>query len=230
MYQMRARPPAVRHWGAMSPPPPVPGNNTRETLERLLAARNEHPERLSQIDREIWETFGATRAVWVLDMCGFSRLTLRHGITHFLAMIHRLHALVRPIVESHHGHVVKTEADNVFATFPEVGPAVSAAREVQQRLDEANVYLPEDWDLHASIGVGFGEILLVGDHDFYGSEINIASKLGEDLAGPGEVLLSDAAYQRAKADGTSVAVERREVQISAVNVVAYLVTGPGGRG
>lgn len=206
-------------------PPAFPSNATREELDRLLSARNEHPERLAEIDREIWSTFGATRAPWVLDMCGFSRLTLRHGITHFLAMIHRLHGLVRPIVEAHHGHVVKTEADNVFATFPEVGPAISAAREVQQRLDAANVFLPEDWDLHASIGVGFGEVLMIGDHDFYGSEINIASKLGEDLAGPGEVLLSEAAYQRAQTDGTSVAVERREVQISGVNVVAYLVTG-----
>lgn len=207
---------------------PTPARrNTRQELERLLAARNEHPENLLEIDREIWSTFGATRAVWVLDMCGFSRLTLRHGITHFLAMINRLHAVVRPIVAANRGEVVKTEADNVFAVFPEVGAAVSAAREVQEHLEAANVYLPEDWDLHASIGVGFGEVLMVGDHDFYGSEINIASKLGEDVAGPGEVLLSDAAYRQAQADGISVAVERREIQISAVNVVAYLVTGPG---
>src|SRR5262249_5399986 len=63
-----------------------PAPTPHQELERLLAARNEHPERLTDIDRQIWTTFGATCAVWVLDMCGFSRLTLRYGITHFLAM------------------------------------------------------------------------------------------------------------------------------------------------
>src|SRR5215831_1576038 len=96
------------------------GKNTRHALNLLLGRRNEHPERLSEIDREIWDAFGETHALWVLDMCGFSRLTMRHGITHFLAMIHRLHTIVRPIVGRHEGRVVKTEADNVFAVFPTV--------------------------------------------------------------------------------------------------------------
>jgi len=64
-------------------------------LSRLLDARNEHPESLAEIDGEIWRRFGRTRAVLVLDMCGFSRLTMRYGITHFLAMIHRLRLKTR---------------------------------------------------------------------------------------------------------------------------------------
>jgi adenylate cyclase len=204
-------------------PPSAPKTRTRQELERLLALRNEHPERLAEIDREIWEEFGATRAVWVLDMCGFSRLTLRYGITHFLAMIHRLHWMVRPIVAEQGGTVVKTEADNVFALFAGVEAAVATARLVQERLRAANTFLPEDWDLHASIGIGYGEVLLVGDHDFYGSEINIASKLGEDVAGPGEVFLSEAAYQHMLAAGHELPVARREIPISAMTVIAYLL-------
>jgi class 3 adenylate cyclase len=198
-----------------------------QQLERLLAARNEHPERLTDIDRQIWEAFGATCAVWILDMCGFSRLTLRYGITHFLAMIHRLHTLVRPIVVGHGGRVVKTEADNVFAVFPDVGAAVRAARDVHEQLGAANVFLPEDWDLHASIGIGYGDVLLIGEHDFFGSEINIASKLGEDVAGPGEVYLTEPAFQRAAAAGEPVAAQRRDIPVSAMTVAAYLVSAPG---
>jgi class 3 adenylate cyclase len=191
---------------------------TRDSLDRLLARRNEHPEHLVAIDREIWEAFGETHAAWVLDMCGFSRLTMRYGITHFLAMIQRLHALVLPIVVEHQGTVVKTEADNVFAVFPDVAPAVAAARRVQAELASANVFLPEDWDLHASIGIGHGEMLMVGDDDFYGHELNIASKLGEDIAGPGEIFLSEAAHARLRAP---VAAERRDIVISAMTVAAY---------
>jgi adenylate cyclase len=201
--------------------------NTRPELDRLLTARNEHPERLAEIDREIWATFGATHAVWVLDMCGFSRLTNRYGITHFLAMIQRLHGMVRPVVSAQAGTVVKTEADNVFAVFPDVAPAVAAAREVQAELARANVFLPEDWDLHASIGVGWGDLLMIEEHDLYGAEMNIASKLGEDVAGPGETYLTDAAHTRLASTGAAVGLsfERTEIPISGMSLAAYRLAG-----
>jgi adenylate cyclase len=197
--------------------------NTRLELDRLLAARNEHPERLADIDREIWDTFGETHAVWVLDMCGFSRLTNRHGITHFLAMIQRLHGMVRPLVAAQAGTVVKTEADNVFAVFPDVAPAVAAARQVQAELARANLFLPEDWDLHASIGVGHGPLLMIEEHDLYGAEMNLASKLGEDVAGPGETYLTDAAQSRLVASGAAVGLrfERTDIAISGMTVIAH---------
>jgi class 3 adenylate cyclase len=201
--------------------------NTRQALEALLGQRNEHPERLAEIDREIWETFGETHALWVLDMCGFSRLTMRYGITHFLAMIHRLHGIVRPIVVRHGGRVVKTEADNVFAVFPTVSAAVAAARDVQDQLATANVFLPDDWDLHASIGVGFGEVLMVEDDDFYGNELNLASKLGEDVAESGETLLTQAAHAQLIAEGSApdaasgVAFTAREIIVSKMTLTAY---------
>ena len=37
-------------------------------------------------------------AILVLDMCGFSRITQRHGIIHFLAMIHRMEQAARPAI------------------------------------------------------------------------------------------------------------------------------------
>src|SRR3982751_5360905 len=129
-------------------------------LARLLDARNEHPESLAEIDAEIWQRFGRTRAVLVLDMCGFSRLTMRYGITHFLAMIRRLQTIVRPVIVAGGGHVVKTEADNVFATFDDVPEALATARAIQRALDTANTFLPEDWDLHAAIGIGYGPLIL----------------------------------------------------------------------
>jgi adenylate cyclase len=172
-------------------------------LARLLDARNEHPESLAEIDAEIWQRFGRTCAVLVLDMCGFSRLTMRYGITHFLAMIRRLGIIVRPVIDAAGGRVVKAEADNVFATFDDVPPALAAARAIQRQLDTANTFLPEDWDLHAGIGIGYGPMLLIDGHDLFGSEMNLASKLGEDVAGRGEILLSAGAHERV-ADTTDV--------------------------
>ena len=183
-------------------------------LARLLDARNEHPESLREIDAEIWRRFGRTRAVLVLDMCGFSRLTMRYGITHFLAMIRRLGTIVRPVIAEAGGRVVKTDADNVFATFDDVPAALEAARAIQAHLDQANIFLPEDWDLHAGIGIGYGPLLLIGDDDLFGAEMNVASKLGEDVAGRGEILLSAAARERL-GDAPGVALEPIVIELSA---------------
>ena len=190
-------------------------------LSRLLDARNEHPESLAEIDGEIWRRFGRTRAVLVLDMCGFSRLTMRYGITHFLAMIRRLQTIVRPVIAQGGGHVVKTEADNVFATFDDVPEALATARAIQRSLDTANAFLPEDWDLHAAIGIGYGPLLVVGGDDLFGSEMNIASKLGEDVAARGEILLSSGARERIAAEFEATEIP---VQLSGLALKVYRCT------
>jgi class 3 adenylate cyclase len=170
---------------------------SRRTLERLLDRRNEHPEELAAIDARIRAQFERSEAIMVLDMCGFSRLTMKHGIIHYLSLIRRMQRLVLPLLSEHGGSVLKTEADNVFATFPDVTPALRAAQAITDELVLQNRGLPEDWDVHVSIGIGYGALLLVGDHDAFGNEMNLASKLGEDLAEAGDVFLTEAAYARA---------------------------------
>ena len=213
----------------MALPPIVPAFDDQVDLEehaeaelaRLLDERNEHPESLAAIDAEIWRRFGITGAVLVLDMCGFSRLTLRYGITHFLSMIRRLQQIVRPVVMAADGRIVKTEADNVFAIFDDVPDALAAARDILKQLAAANVFLPEDWDLHASIGIGYGPLLRIGQHDVFGSELNLASKLGEDVAGPEEILLSEAAC--ARVDNGTFDVEELSVEVSSLSLRAFRV-------
>ena len=170
----------------------------RDELRRLLHERNEHPELLTEIDRAIRDRFTRTLAVLVLDMSGFSRLTHRYGIVHFLAMIQRMQELVLPVLEAHRhgGRVLKLEADNVYAVFPDAPLALDAAVEIQRKLAAANQVLPSDWDIHVSIGIGYGDVLAVGDDEVYGHEMNLASKLGEDIAGQGEILLSAEARAR----------------------------------
>ena len=48
--------------------------------------------------------------------------------------------------------------------------------------------------LHGSIGIGYGDTLVIGDEDLFGSEMNVACKLGEDIAGLDEILITTAAY------------------------------------
>jgi class 3 adenylate cyclase len=197
----------------------------RRALDALLDERNEHPEDLAEIDGRIRARFERTAAVFVLDMCGFSRLTMRHGILHFLAMIRRLHQIVRPVVDECGGRTVKTEADNVFAVFPDVPGALAAAVAVNERLRAANVYWPEDWDLYVSIGIGYGPLLLIGAGDLFGHEMNLASKLGEDVAESGEVLLTEAAHARAVAAGVAASFADRETPVSGLALRFHQLVG-----
>ena len=185
----------------------APPSTSRKKLDRLLDRRNEHPEQLLAIDADIVRSFERERAILVLDMCGFSRLTLRHGIIHYLALIRRMQRVVLPLVLEGQGHLVKTEADNVFATFASVPKALRSARRIQEALTLANQVLPADWDVHVGIGIGYGKLLMIGDNDVFGSEMNLASKLGEDLAEAGDVLLTAAAFARAGA-------KRRDFQLA----------------
>ena len=194
---------------------------TKSRMAKLLQERNEHPERAAEIDAKIKEVFGETLAVFVMDMSGFSRQTIRHGIVHFLAQIHRMHSIAAPVVEAHGGEVIKFEADNVFAVFPDVEQAVDAAVELDRALELADTMLPDEYDMHGEFGIGYGEILVVENEDIYGSEVNLASKLGEDLAQRGEILLTESAF--ARVDPRRREYERLVMSISGLELVAHKV-------
>jgi adenylate cyclase len=193
--------------------------NNRAYLEKLLQERNERPEKMAEVDAEINATFRQNHAILVMDMSGFSRTTVRYGIIHFLAMIHRMHAIVKPVIAEYSGTIVKEEADNIFAVFPDVKSAVKAAIDSMKQTAAVNTTLPPEMDIYLCIGIGCGDVLMLEGEDMYGSELNLASKLGEDLAERGEILLTAAAFE--KFEGKKEDLERVEFSISGLELVAY---------
>jgi class 3 adenylate cyclase len=193
--------------------------NNRANLESLLQERNEHPERMAEIDAKINETFRQNYAILVMDMSGFSRTTVRYGIIHFLAMIHRMHGIVKPIISEYGGTVVKEEADNIFAVFSDVKSAVEAAIDSLKQTAAVNTTLPPEMDIYLCIGIGCGDVLMLEGEDMYGAEFNLASKLGEDLAERGEILLTSAAFE--KLEGDKQDWQKMELSVSGLELVAY---------
>ena len=157
-----------------------------EQLVLLLEERRCHPNRAEEIDAEIRDRFLQTLAIVVLDMVGFSRHTQKLGIIPTLQEIYCLRDTAIPVLEEEGGRVCKVEADNLYAVFDNPDLALQATVHLLTRLNAA--------DLHASIGIGYGEVLVVGDRDLYGDEMNLAFKLGEDIAGDDEILLTESAH------------------------------------
>jgi len=195
--------------------------NTHARLDALLSRIIQEPEKRQAIAEEIERDFTRRCAVMVLDMSGFSRTTQLHGIVEFLLMIHQMRLLAQPTIEACDGQLVKAEADNLYCLFDTVEAAVKAAREIINRLSTVNVLLPADRRLYASIGIGWGEILVLEDEDLFGDEVNLASKLGEDVAQGGQILLTEAAREALNA-GVETTAER--VSISGL-VLTYHAVG-----
>lgn len=194
----------------------------RSELRPLLHEYNEHPELRQRVLSEIDARFRRDVAVLVLDACGFSRTVRGRGIVHFLALLERLERLVRPCVEEQHGRILRREADNLYAVFDTADHALRAAQLIQRDVRAANEALPEDEEVGVSIGIGYGELLLVGPDDAWGDEMNLASKLGEDLAECGEILITKGAREALREDG-EVSLAARDFEISGIALPAFHV-------
>lgn len=192
--------------------------NTHARLDALLSRIIQEPEKRQAISEEIERDFTRRSAVVVLDMSGFTRTTQRHGIVEFLLMVHQMRLLAVPTIQGAGGKLVKAEADNLYCLFDTVEAAVRAAREIVNRLSTVNVLLPVDRRLYASIGIGFGDILVLEEEDLFGDEVNLTSKLGEDVAQGGQILLTEAA--RAELD-PSIATTAERVSISGLVLVYH---------
>jgi class 3 adenylate cyclase len=186
-----------------------PLDRTREVFSQLVAKSCGTPSGVRNWRLSFSKPF-RDRCHLVLDMCGFSRTTRAHGIIAFLVMIHEMQELCEPIARSSGGILVKVEADNLVFLFDAVGDAVTAAHRIQVACIDANRSRPADRSLHASIGIGFGETLYIGEEDVHGDQMNLACKLGEDIAGPGEILLTESAFEALPPDAGNC--RRRERQ------------------
>ena len=190
---------------------------------RLLDELGEHPAILAEITKKIREVFEQERAILILDMSGFTRATRQGNIISFLLSINQMQRLAVPVVEERGGVLVKAEHDNLTCLFDDVENAIDASRDVTERLESANVILPSDKELYAAIGIGFGSILNVENHDIYGNEVNLASKLGEDIGDLGDVLLTSNAYEQI-AD-QDIKCEERKVSVSGLEFNYYALLG-----
>jgi adenylate cyclase len=199
-----------------------PSMSERFQEHLLLYSQTESPEERQSIEAILWNNYGAELAVFVLDMSGFSLLTRKYGIVHYLSMVRRMQLTTEPIVRSYGGFMIKYEADNCFAAFPDPLSAVNAAIAMQHAFKAANLLTSEDLDIHISCGIDFGKILIIGHEDCFGDPVNRASKIGEDLAAAGEILITKEAMQMIPMEA-GIRAHEMTVSISGITIPAYQI-------
>lgn len=177
----------------------------------LNYSQSEVIDERKRIEETLWADYGAEYAVFVLDMSGFSLLTRKYGIVHYLSMVRRMQLTTEPIVKSYGGSMIKYEADNCFAIFPDPLSAVNAAIAMQHAFAAANLLTTEDLDIHIACGIDYGKLLIIGHDDCFGDPVNRASKMGEDLAAAGEILVTRDAMQLIPPEA---GIQSREINVS----------------
>ena len=192
-----------------------------EELLLLYAQENEKNNR-QKIKTALWQEFGQVKAVLVMDMSGFSLLSYRHGIVHYLSMVLRMQMTARPIIEQYLGQVVKFEADNCFAMFDAPLAAVQAALALNTAFLALNTLTEDEFDIHVSIGIDYGDVLLIGGPDYFGNAVNRASKIGEDIGDPGEILVTAAAFEKIPSTA-GLQGDKQEVVIAGLPVEVYSI-------
>ena len=182
-------------------------------LWQLIEARTRPDADTAAIDQRIFDLFGERWAVMFTDLSGFSRRVEEFGITHFLQIIYEQRTLLLPIVEAHDGLLIKSEADSFLLLFRRPERALECAIRMQRACQQLNQRRKPAEQILLCVGIGFGDVLRIGDSDVWGREVNAASKLGEDTAKAGEILVSYDA-QQALNGFAGVAFHAREQSVS----------------
>lgn len=162
-----------------------------ERLRILIEQRLAPGADKEKIDAQIWDLFGEEWSVMFTDLSGFSRNVAKFGIIHFLVTIHEAERLLMPVIQDNGGFLLKVEGDSFLVIFRKPRNALECAVRMQKALEGYNAdKQPEDKVL-LCVGLGHGSMLRIGDSDVFGSEVNAASKLGEDTAKATEILVTD---------------------------------------
>lgn len=186
--------------------------------QALLDYQHQDEATKDKTDIWLWDKYGIEVAVLIVDMSGFTSHSERHGIIHYLSMIRRMQAMVSDSIQDHQGKIVKFFADNCMATFARPIDAFNFAVALNRQCAINNTV--DGFAIKLSFGIDFGRVLMIDERDCFGQAVNRASKLGEDTAKHGEILITKEAADLLP---ESINTEQQILTISGIKIVFYTV-------
>lgn len=157
---------------------------------------------------------GARQTISILfaDVRGFSTFSERHEPEKVVAAINRYFTVAADAILLHEGIIDKFMGDAVMALFntpflPQEDHALRAVRAALAMMYDASALsevLDPDQQLRLGVGIHTGEVVLgnIGspdrlDFSAIGDAVNLAKRL-QEVAGPEQILISQAAYEEVK--------------------------------
>ncbi len=189
-----------------------------QAIRKALASGIE----VAAAEEELFARFGTRCAVVVMDSSGFTRLSKEYGILPFLACFVRVRDLIEEVFGRFRCREFHSEGDNIYAEFETAGDALEAALAALGAVGDARLPAADGSPFRTSIGIGYGTLLRSEDEGLFGDEMNLASKLGEDIANPGEVLLTESAYASISGKQKKL-FSLRQTAVSGLQITHYVM-------
>ena len=165
------------------------GRRTRRLVAFLRRRTRAQAARRPELDCKTFPQLFRKRAVVFTDTADFTLRAAKDGILHFLMVFD---AVAASVVRRTKGELVKVEGDTLLIRYDDANAACRGVMDLEDAIQGYNRGRPDNEQVHFSYGIGYGDVLDT-DEDMFGLEVNLASKIGEDLAEPGEALLTPAA-------------------------------------
>ena len=102
-------------------------------------------------------------------------------------------ALLKKVIESNNGQVIKTTGDGVHAAFSTVMDSVNAALDAQRDFQNSEIFKTYEFSLRIRMGLHTGEAEL-RDGDYYGGTLNRAARI-MSIGHGGQILISETTRQ-----------------------------------
>ena len=105
-------------------------------------------------------------------------------------------SILKEVVESNNGQIIKTTGDGIHAVFSTAMDAVNASLEVQRTFQTSEVWETPEVSLRIRMGLHTGEAEL-RDDDYYGQALNRAARI-MSIGHGGQILISETTLQIAR--------------------------------
>jgi adenylate cyclase len=130
-----------------------------------------------------------TVTIFFSDIEGSTALNERLGDEAFVKLLAAHDRLLRAHVETHHGHVVKSQGDGFMIVFRTPADAARAGLAVQRALAAGGGRALRRTPVSVRIGLHTGPVV-ARDGDYFGRNVAMAARVAAEAAG-GQLLVSD---------------------------------------
>jgi class 3 adenylate cyclase len=127
-----------------------------------------------------------------VDIKDYTSKTNDHSRQANESLLARFAALVKPLVRSFHGTVIKAIGDAYLISFKSPTDSLLCAMAVLDQLARRNAQLPPDLRFELRFAINAGEVRL-DRGDVFGEAVNVAARV-EGLAAGGEIYFTETVY------------------------------------
>lgn len=166
--------------------------------------------------------------IMFVDLVEYTSRTTQLNREEFSRLHDTFDSLTKPILQQHHGTIVKKIGDAFLVTFESPTNAVLGGMKLQEKFEEYNEQQGQQKmeqgkkPLQIRVALDSGEVL-IRDNDVYGDPVNIAARV-EGITEPGEVYFTEAVYRSInKNEISAIELGPRELKGVAEPVTIYRV-------